>query len=342
MTQVIGVVTRDSVFMVSDRRLTWGAGPRFGQLYDDDTCKLVSVCSTCAVAYTGLAQLGAPPRPTHEWIADLLAASDCNRGSIAARILITAASTAFATLPSTPSHSFVIGGWSRFSGVLRSYLCTVTNSIGDDGAPLPSPSRTFIGVVKPLNDDDAPFEMLVAGRPLRSAAREKVLRRMFRRIVERGLSPKRILQLLVDEVVYTSKSDSTVGSKVLATVIPRAAAERQAAQGESMILEGESIDSTASFAYFEPGYEGLAQFGPTFTCNGWALKDTEAVNDGDKQSIQVRVLRRPLQYDPGKTVAIAVRAGPNQGYLWDLGKNCLVKLVDGKLVELKTNSVPDS
>jgi len=60
------------------------------------------------------------------------------------------------------------------------------------------------------------------------------------------------------------------------------------------------------------------------------------MTDGDKQSTEVRLLRKPSQPDPANSVAIAVRAGPNQGYFWDLGKNCLVKLVDGKLVELKT------
>lgn len=329
MTQIIGVVTRDAVFVVSDRRLTHGIGPRIGQVFDDDTCKLVSICSTCAVAYTGFGHLGIPPQPTHEWIASVVAANDCNRGSVAARILIAEANTAFANLPFALTHSFVMGGFGRFFGTLRPYLCTVTNSMSADGVPLTSPGRTFIGAVTPL-PDEAAFGMIVVGRPLRSPVREKVLGRMLRRLVERGISPKTILKLLVDEVIYTSKSDGTVGSKVLATVIPRAAAE----QDQGMILEGDPNDHTASFGYFEPGYEGIVQFGPTFTCNGWAVTNVRTETDGDKQSTEVRILRKPSSPDPSRGIAIGVRAGQGQGYFWDLAKNRLMKMVNGERVEL--------
>ena len=55
MTQIISVITKDYVLLASDRRLTIGEGPRQGQLVDDDTCKLISLCNTCGIGYSGLA-----------------------------------------------------------------------------------------------------------------------------------------------------------------------------------------------------------------------------------------------------------------------------------------------
>jgi hypothetical protein len=93
MTQLIGVVTSEHALLVSDRRLTYGPGPRCGQLYNDDTCKLVNVANSCGIAYTGLAHIGA--QPTHEWIADVIAAENCNHGSVAVQILSRRAAEVF-------------------------------------------------------------------------------------------------------------------------------------------------------------------------------------------------------------------------------------------------------
>lgn len=150
MTQILGVITSDHMLLVSDRRLTVGAGPRRGDLFDDDTCKLVSLCNTCAVAYTGVAQFGTNRRPTHEWIAEALASENCNLGSAASEILVREATAALRNtgMPLT----LLLGGWATFGGSppLRSYVCEVTNCRTQDGRPLDRPSDSFVRIVEAL------------------------------------------------------------------------------------------------------------------------------------------------------------------------------------------------
>ena len=145
MTQVIAVTTQRSVFLVADRRLTYGPGPRKGELVDDDTCKLVSLGGVCAIGYTGLADLGA--QPTHEWVATLLAAANCDRGSAAARIPTEKSTELFSRLPGPFSHSFVMVGWARFNGLPRPYIIEITNCRGADGSLLETPVHEFVALV---------------------------------------------------------------------------------------------------------------------------------------------------------------------------------------------------
>ena len=57
MTQILAALTQDYVLVASDRRLTIASGPRKGQIEDDNTCKLVSLCGVWGIAYTGFSEL---------------------------------------------------------------------------------------------------------------------------------------------------------------------------------------------------------------------------------------------------------------------------------------------
>lgn len=331
MTQVIAVTTQRSVFLVADRRLTYGPGPRKGELVDDDTCKLVSLGGVCAIGYTGLADLGA--QPTHEWVATLLAAANCDRGSAAARILTEKSTELFSRLPGPFSHSFVMVGWARFNGLPRPYIIEITNCRGADGSLLETPVHEFVALVSPL-EPDAPPNVRVVGQPLRTAARDPVLRRMLRRLEERGVSDRTILKLLVDEIVCTARSCSSVGQKVLATVVPRRAVAERVAGGYSRLAANEPTETEASFSYFEPGYSGVVQYGPTFVANGWAFSKVEAMTDGARQALEVKVLHQPSVVDPSKSVGLILRGNGRNGYLFDLVSRKLFRLDDGVRVEL--------
>jgi hypothetical protein len=339
VTQVIALTTNRSVFLVADRRLTWGTGPKVGERFDDDTCKLVSVGIGCAIGYTGLAQL--ETQPTHEWVARVLAAADCNYGSEASRLLIERATEAFARVAASIPHSFVLVGWSRFNGSdIKAYVCEVTNCRGHGGAVLDSPGKQFGRVVVPLEPGDL-FDLRVVGQPLRSQRRDVVLRRTLRKLLHHGVSDGLILKLLVDEVIYTSRhlgERSSVGQKVLATVIPRRAVEASAESGASMLMASEPTESGATFSYFEPGYSGVVQFGPTSVFNGWAFSKVEAKIDGDRQRMEVRVLHRPTVVDPTRGVGLVVRGDDRNGYMFDLALGRFFKLVDGARIELKADS----
>src|SRR6266436_6449948 len=124
MTQVIAVITQKYVLLVADRRLTFLEGPMRGQLTDDDTCKLVSLCNMTGIGYTGLAQIDGIP--THEWIAKTLASEQCSDPGLASRLLAERASSALLSVPlNLRRQTFVIAGWGYFKNWtgLRSHLC---------------------------------------------------------------------------------------------------------------------------------------------------------------------------------------------------------------------------
>jgi hypothetical protein len=67
MTQIIALVTQEYVLLASDRRLTYGSGPRKGEVYDDDACKLVRLRGTTGIAYSGVEIMSREPRtPTRQ------------------------------------------------------------------------------------------------------------------------------------------------------------------------------------------------------------------------------------------------------------------------------------
>jgi hypothetical protein len=96
MTQAISVISKDYALLTSDRRLTLEAGPRRGEVADDDTCELVSLCNTFGIGYSGLAHVEGSP--TYEWIAKTLASDGCNDAPRASQILKERAARIFSAL----------------------------------------------------------------------------------------------------------------------------------------------------------------------------------------------------------------------------------------------------
>ena len=64
MTQI----TQNDALLASNGRRTYGDGASLGQVYDDDTGKLVSHCGRTPMAYSGVGMMKRRA-PTHEWIA---------------------------------------------------------------------------------------------------------------------------------------------------------------------------------------------------------------------------------------------------------------------------------
>src|SRR5713101_7037041 len=111
MTQIIAAITQEYVLLASDRRLSYGDGPRKGEVYDDDTCKLVSLCGTTGIAYSGVGQMKGRV-PTHEWIAKTLADVGCYDARCAEQTLVTQAVSGLSTTPAElKRHTFLLAGW---------------------------------------------------------------------------------------------------------------------------------------------------------------------------------------------------------------------------------------
>lgn len=210
MTQVITAFSKEYVLLVADRRLTFLNGPTQGQLADDDTCKLVSLCNTSGIGYTGLARIAGIP--THEWIAKTLASEGCSDPGKASRILSERAKIALSQVPpNLRRQTFVIAGWAQFTNLtgFRSYVCAITNMMDASGQNLAMADETFKIWVKPLREEED-LVIQVIGQPLHTD-RMRGLERNLRNLVTRALSPKAALRLLVDEVINSSKQFHTVG-----------------------------------------------------------------------------------------------------------------------------------
>lgn len=296
MTQIISVITKDYVLLASDRRLTIGAGPRKGELFDDDTCKLVSLCNTCGIAYSGLAHISGIP--THEWIAKKLAAADCHDASSASSVITNEANIAFANVkPSIRRHIFLMAGWAYFDNppVLRSHFCAITNILDGSGKFVSKPQEKFDYIVRALRDNEQ-FLWYSIGEPLRSE-RAKYLERNLRQLVKRDIGPKEALRILVEEIVYKSTVEKcqTVGSKILGYCIPKQAVNKQEKSQQWFVLAQQPNETSAAFTYFEPEYKELRQYGPTVVCGNYAVTDIKTENDEGRnyQSSQMRILHMP-------------------------------------------------
>jgi hypothetical protein len=292
MTQILGLLTPTHVFLVADRRVTFISD---GSVKDDNRCKLVSLCHRAGIGYSGLAELEG--LPTHEWICHKLADVQAAMPWQAVSTLREAAERAFAVLrgPVYP-QIFLLAGYDFFRGHDEAlpHFAVVSNFHDDSGQQLGAPTNTFTTHLAVLHvSPQTKFRTYTVG-VLLSNDRRQALHRNIARLVDRLIGPQEMLRLLVDEIVRTAKLPSrTVGEKVLAMCIPRASIESGA--GPRMMLATKPGADIPTFAYFDPTYSVMRQFGPAFVCNGAAHTDVETEDDPSRsyQSSQLRILRMP-------------------------------------------------
>jgi hypothetical protein len=297
MTQVISVITKDYALLASDRRLTIAEGPRRGTPGDDDTCKLVNVCNTFGIGYSGWSHFEGSP--THEWIAKTLASANCCDSHHASQLLKDQSTRIFSALkPSRRVHQeFLISGWGLFKDLsgLHPFMRLVTNVRDGTGQALPQPSDTFAALLKVLVNDEPLFCRSI-GQPVRQIRAEQLLKNL-QRLAKREIGPKAALRLLVDEIVHTSlvEKNSAVGFKVLGFCIAKSSVQRKIETGSSVMVAKQPDKESVTFTYFEPGFSELQQYGPTYVCGETAVTDVKTENDParDFQSAQVRILSMP-------------------------------------------------
>jgi hypothetical protein len=294
MTQILSVLTQDYVLLASDNLLTYGSGPRVGQVFADRECKLVSLCNTCGIGYTGLARLGG--KPTHEWIALTLAESACNNPEQASQILAIKTPAALPNVAKNLMHqTFLIAGWAYFGEppVMRPHFCLVSNAVDDQGQHVATPRSEFNVRVRALQDSER-FIWYAIGQPL-TTDRARSFERSLSRLISREVGPQETLRIMVSEVQNTSKSQQTVGEKILAFCIPRASVEPRNPNRGNMLIASTPTENVATFSYFDPTRDELLQYGPTTICGEYATTDLKTENDPsrDYQSAEIRFLHMP-------------------------------------------------
>jgi hypothetical protein len=292
VTQILSCLTRDYVLLVADNLLTYGDGPRVGQVYADQECKLVSLCHTCGIGYTGLARLGG--MPTHEWIAMTLARGNCTHPREASELLGKHAPQVVQAFPLKARwQTFLIAGWALFGDppVLRPHFGEITNCKDAQGAPASAPQDSFFVRSTALPDDRLLLWHSI-GQPL-FPARTAMFDRKLRRLAEKAVSPKIALALMVEEIQHTATHQRTVGENILAFCIPRASVEQSATRGTALVGSA-PLENVATFSYFDPIRKELLVHAPTSVCGESAMTITTR-NDPSRpfQSIESRLLHVP-------------------------------------------------
>jgi hypothetical protein len=304
MTQILAALTQEYVLVVSDRQLTFVSGPRKGQIRDDDTCKLVSLCGVWGVAYTGFSELEGVS--THEWIALRLAETNCRSPYVAAQVLANDGARALNAAPFRLELTFLIAGWRQSNTEpLQPHFLLVTNMHDQGGGLRASPGENLHVFERRLKTNEL-YASRVIGQSL-PAGRGKHLDRLFRRLLKHGVGPKPAMHAFASEIANTSNNRLGVGNKTLAFSIPREAARRTFQTGENMVLAKEPDLRSTAFCYFDPAYSQFRQHGPTFVCGDAAVTDVQTTDDPSRnsQSSSFRILHLPKS---GRLPALVVRA----------------------------------
>ena len=294
MTQILGVLTRRSVLLAADRRLT-EIGT--GRVVHDDTCKIVSLCNAAGIAYTGLARLDGIP--THEWICHRLADAVVRRAAEAIPVITESATQSFMKLPTRNlyPHTFLLAGYESFlhAGV-KPMFALITNMRNSSGETLQSPAPTFIAFQFVLPAQQR-IHSVAAGARL-SSSRHAALVRNMGRAYSRNTSDEALLRLMTETIVQTSRRPTmAVGERVLTMSIPKDSVDPTSRM--SVMLAAPATTDAATFGYLVPGASRVLQYGPSFVCGDHAVTDIVTQDDPsrDLQSVSVRILRLPKRLD---------------------------------------------
>ena len=291
MTQIIALLTKEYVLLASDRKLT---DANTGRQLEDNKCKLVSLCNSSGIAYSGRATIGG--KQTHVWIGKVLADEGCRAAKHAAEILVREANKAFAHIHRKHrGQYFLMTGWSfsRNQPLLLPYHAIVSNMLDDDGSWLSKPRDEF-NYKHEFLPEDVEFRVTAIGEPMRDY-RISPLNRNIRLALKRGVGPQELLRIIVEEVIFTSKVKNTVGDKVLGMCIPKVAVERTYQTGRSHMLAMKPGDDSPAFMFFDSGYDEALQFGPTFVSGRSPVVELKTTNDPNSraQSSEMKILYIP-------------------------------------------------
>jgi hypothetical protein len=260
MTLILSCITRDYVFQVSDRRLTWASGPNKGKIAEDNRNKAVVLYNYIAFGYTGLANL--PLMKTDEWLVDVLAKLKPYNPARACQVVAQEATAQFRHIPlgrMHKRHAFIAAGWARFAinGPLRPFLCSISNALNDQWRWLNEARDEFIVRVFPLADNK-PFEFYSAGADI-GPKHDLTVRRRIRSCINKKAGPNAYIRVLAECIRSFSTPQNSVGKSLLAVSLPLAAGQ---AGGMSMPFDRRLPPDQAACLYIPEGEVDGVLYGP--------------------------------------------------------------------------------
>ncbi len=150
----------------------------------EDECKVVSLCHTNVIGYTGLAKLCGVP--AHEWIAVTLAKASCQHAGQASDVLAQAAKAALSSIPKhLRRQAFLMCGWAPFEPdhTVKPHFCLISNFHDEAVAPTAAASEDFRQRIRTLRPGE-PAAVFAIGEPL-DARREAEILRSIRQTIDR-------------------------------------------------------------------------------------------------------------------------------------------------------------
>jgi hypothetical protein len=251
MTLILSCLTADTVFQVSDRRLTLHSDAE--TIRDDDRNKAVFL-GRVSFGYTGLANIGAVR--TDDWLAKVISQGPTIRdmSAVADRIR-TAANEAFRGIPrGIGRHIFQGVGWFRLAGEkdLTPGVITIHNCLDEATATwLPEAYPEFR--ISTQFPSSLPGNCILQSVGVDPTPQEKsAVLRLVRKCAKRK-NPVAVVQAMIRSMRWLSGRHSRIGNSFLAVSIPKRSVEEIERTGRLLLVASPPNDRTASFLYISAG-----------------------------------------------------------------------------------------
>jgi hypothetical protein len=229
MTQILTLLTHDTVIQVSDRRVSF---PH--RAPDDLRNKATIYLTLAAFGYTGLASLAG--HPTDLWMTEVLGPTmGLGEGFDALRL------AANRDVPKRERLAMVCGGWDPKPNTFAAFVATIDNCLPRD---LPRvrerrPTRNSTGVMAgrfgPARNEFTWFAVAlqpslscllhIAGQPLLRGQEDTLLRDVKRALVARA-DDVALVRILAEAIWRVARENTYVGRSLMATCLPKSAARR--------------------------------------------------------------------------------------------------------------------
>lgn len=269
MTLILSCLTKNTVFQISDRRLTNAACP--SEVLDDERNKAVVVDGRIVFGYTGLSEIRG--EKTDDWLARIVSKASTRDMSQVACQIRDAATEDFGRmrLPSQYKYqAFQGAGWFRLKG--EEHLCpgivTIDNGIDHQtGSWLPAPMSEFR--VSSQFPSKMPGECVLNSVGFTPSIQEKsAIVRLLRKCVKhRRATPHAVQHALIISMRWLSSRNPTIGPGLMAVCLPKKSVEKSERTGQLMMLASAPNESTPTFVYVSA--TGLTTwFGPHFVGGG--------------------------------------------------------------------------
>ncbi|MEU7957763.1 hypothetical protein [Micromonospora humida] len=221
MTLILSAMTPNFIVLASDRRLTDGAT---GKLITDRENKAVLLYGQIIMGYTGLARLGR--MPTDKWIVQTLTGVP---PAMAVTVLAEETATIIRGMrvpEALRSHAYLLAGWlmDRATNQRVATSILISNFHNEHGKRI-APRGGFIAIRRSMGRSSVGIQSV--GVPLADTQLRMVRRKAERLYRNNPNRPDGIVDLLINALSNVSGTDSSVGSEMLVTSFPKAAAMQE-------------------------------------------------------------------------------------------------------------------